>query len=126
MSCPFGPVGSGPSRRGLLIGAGGLVAGAGAARLARAATPQPAAAPGSCEPFYSAHQGGIATSQQMHSYFAAFDLTAKTRDDVIAMLRAWTATAARMTSGQTARPMGEDVSIEAPDGGAALGLAPAA
>ncbi len=37
MSCPFAP-GGGPSRRGLLAGAGGLLAGAGVAKLARAAT----------------------------------------------------------------------------------------
>ena len=41
---------------------------------------------------------------QSYTYFAAFDLTAKKRDDVIGMLRAWTAAAARMTSGMAIEP----------------------
>jgi deferrochelatase/peroxidase EfeB len=38
------------------------------------------------------------------------------------MLRLWTA--ARMTAGETARPLGDDVSAEGPDGGSALGPTP--
>jgi deferrochelatase/peroxidase EfeB len=125
MSCPFAPGGR-PTRRGLLAGAGGLLAGAGAARLARAATPEVSGAgPAPRESFFGEHQGGVATAQQLNSYFVAFDLVAKTRDDVAAMLSAWTAAAARMTSGETARPLGEDLSVEGPDGASALGLAPA-
>src|SRR5271165_476921 len=75
--------------------------------------------------FFGPHQGGIATAQQTNSYFVAFDLLAKTRDEMTAMLRLWTEAAARMTSGETARPLGEDLSIEGPDGASALGLAPA-
>ena len=41
------------------------------------------------------------------------------------MLRAWTDAAARMASGETARPLGQDLSIEGQDGASALGLAPA-
>ena len=77
------------------------------------------------EVFFGEHQGGIATPQQANSYFVAFDLVAKSRDEVTAMLRAWTEAAARMTSGETARRLGEDLSIEGPDGASALGLAPA-
>ena len=40
------------------------------------------------------------------------------------MLRLWTDAAQRMTAGETARPLGDDVSIEGPDGGSALGLPP--
>jgi deferrochelatase/peroxidase EfeB len=54
------------------------------------------------EPFYGAHQAGIVTPQQSHTYVAAFDLKTDKRDDVIALLRAWTQAAARMTQGQTA------------------------
>ena len=125
MSCPFGSGGTGPSRRGLLVGAGGLLAGAGVGSFARAAQQDPSAGAASREMFFGEHQGGIATPQQTHSYFAAFDLVAKQRDEVAAMLRAWTEAAARMTSGETARPMGQDLSVEGPDGGAALDLAPA-
>jgi deferrochelatase/peroxidase EfeB len=124
MSCPIGKGGTGPSRRGLLVGASGLLASAGVGSVARAASQdRSAAAPR--ESFFGEHQGGIASSQQTHSYFAAFDLVAKTRDEVKAMLQAWTEAAARMTSGETARPMAQDLSVEGPDGGAALGLAPA-
>jgi deferrochelatase/peroxidase EfeB len=41
---------------------------------------------GQNEPFYGAHQGGIITPQQQHSYFAAFELTSGKRDDLIALL----------------------------------------
>jgi deferrochelatase/peroxidase EfeB len=124
MSCPFAP-GGGPSRRGLLAGAGGLLAGAGVSRFARAASPAASTGAGQREIFFGEHQEGIATPQQTNSYFVAFDLVAKTRDEVAAMLAAWTEAAARITSGETARPLGEDLSIEGPDGASALGLAPA-
>ena len=41
------------------------------------------------------------------------------------MLRLWTEAAARMTAGETARPLGQDLSTEGPDGASALGLSPA-
>ncbi len=125
MSCPFAHDKSGPSRRGVLTGAGGLLAGASVARLARAATQGAPVVADPSEAFFGVHQGGIATPQQRQSYFAVFDLTAKSRDEVIAMLSAWTDAAARMTAGQPARPMGDDVSVEASDGGSTLGLKPA-
>jgi deferrochelatase/peroxidase EfeB len=108
-----------------LAGAGGLLASAGVGRVARATPGTAAPAALSSEPFFGAHQSGIATPQPSHSYFVAFDLVAKTRDEVTAMLQAWTEAAARMTAGQTARPLGDDLSKEGPDGASALGLAPA-
>jgi deferrochelatase/peroxidase EfeB len=123
MSCPFAPRG-GPSRRGLLAGAGALLAGAGSANIARAATPEAPAGAGLREAFFGRHQGGIATAPQTNCYFAAFDLVAKTADEVTTMLRLWTDAAERMTAGKTARPLGGDLSIEAPDGGSALDLKP--
>ncbi|HEY2132427.1 MAG TPA: iron uptake transporter deferrochelatase/peroxidase subunit [Acetobacteraceae bacterium] len=120
MSCPFHSNGPRPSRRGLLAAAGGLAA-AGISRAARADRPAPMAG---AEPFYGPHQAGIATPQPPHSYFAAFDLVTAKRDDVVAMLRAWTDAAARLTAGQTAKPMGQDLTVAAPDGGTALDLAP--
>ncbi len=54
------------------------------------------------EPFFGTHQAGVATTPQANVYFAAFDLIAEKRDDVIALLRAWTAASARLTQGQTA------------------------
>ena len=124
MSCPFSGKGAGPTRRGLLVGAGGALASAGAATLARAA---PQVSQGEAElrePFFDPHQGGIATPHQTHSYFAAFDCLAKNRDELKTMLKVWTDAAARMSAGETARDLGQDVSVEGPDGGSALGLAP--
>jgi deferrochelatase/peroxidase EfeB len=54
--------------------------------------------------------------------FAAFDLTAKSRDEIIVMLRGWTDAAERLTGGETARRMGEDLSVEGGEGGPAIGL----
>ena len=124
MSCPFSGKGAGPTRRGLLVGAGGALASAGAATLSRAATPVSPGEAALREPFFGPHQGGIATPQQTHSYFAAFDCLAKSRDELKTMLRGWSGAAARMSAGETARELGEDVSVEGPDGGSALGLPP--
>ncbi|HSY42644.1 MAG TPA: iron uptake transporter deferrochelatase/peroxidase subunit [Candidatus Acidoferrum sp.] len=77
------------------------------------------------EPFYGAHQGGILTPLQHNTYFAAFDLVTDKRDDVVQMLQTWTAAAARMSTGQTAKPLGDDDSVPASDSGDALGLSPA-
>jgi deferrochelatase/peroxidase EfeB len=115
--CPFA------SRRGFLAAAGGLVA----ATRARAES-EIAARPddlSQVEPFWGEHQGGIATPQQRHLYFAAFDVTAKQPGELVALLRAWTAAAARMTAGQTAAPIGTDASVPAGDSGDALDLPPA-
>jgi deferrochelatase/peroxidase EfeB len=75
-------------------------------------------------PFWGEYQAGIATPQQGHVYFAAFDLTTTKRDDVIALLRAWTDASARLTQGQTAAPLDNDLSAEAQDSGEAVGLSP--
>jgi deferrochelatase/peroxidase EfeB len=122
MSCPFSGSQPGLTRRGLLLGAGGAIASAGA--LARAETLPPQASPALSEPFFGSHQGGIATRQQQHSYFAAFDCVAKTRDDLTGMLQLWTIGAARMCGGDTVGDLGNDLSVEGPDGGSALGLSP--
>src|SRR5271155_2168817 len=77
------------------------------------------------EPFWGEHQGGILTEVQSHTYFAALDLVATKREEVIEMLRAWTAAASRMTEGQTAQPMGEDPAVPGSDSGEALSVPPA-
>ena len=45
------------------------------------------------------HQAGITTPMQDSLYFASFDLAATSRQDVVALLQAWTAAAARLTAG---------------------------
>jgi deferrochelatase/peroxidase EfeB len=69
-------------------------------------------------------QGGIATRQQTHTYFATFDLTTRKREDVVALLRSWTAAAARMADGEPVQPLAGNAAV-APDGASALGLGPA-
>jgi deferrochelatase/peroxidase EfeB len=103
MSCPYTA-----SRRGIFAAAGGLLAAA--TVHASADTPSPASS--TTEPFYGAHQAGIATPQQRHGYVMALDLVTPKRADVVALLQAWTAAAARMTAGQ----------VLAGDGGSALDL----
>ena len=98
------------SSRRSLLGAAAALAGAGlAAPIATAHATTMAAMPDvampDAEPFFGAHQGGIATPPQGHSYFAAFDLVATQREEVIALLRAWTEAAARLARGLPAQPM---------------------
>jgi len=85
----------------------------------------PPAEKGASQAFWGEHQGGILTPVQRNTYFAAFDLITTDRNDIISMLQAWTAAAARMAQGQTAAPLGQDVSVPAEDSGDALGLPPA-
>jgi deferrochelatase/peroxidase EfeB len=124
-----------PSRRGFLK-AGGAAVAAGASLGAGLAAPQaalgktPAHSAGphmAVEPFYGAHQGGIVTPQQSHTYVAALDLTTDKRDDVIALLHAWTDAAARLAQGATAAPLPTGDAADnkaAPDSGDVLGLGP--
>lgn len=77
------------------------------------------------EPFHGARQGGIVTAPQNHTFFAAFDLAAKTRGEVVALMKAWTEAAARMTRGDTAQPLdayGQGDDKPAGDSGEAAGL----
>ncbi|HEY0217662.1 MAG TPA: iron uptake transporter deferrochelatase/peroxidase subunit [Cellulomonas sp.] len=101
----------GLSRRGLLGLAGG-----GAAAVAVAATGfgvGRATAPGvtttagaTTYPFAGEHQAGIVTPAQDRMYTAAFDLTTTSREDLVALLQAWTTMAARLTQGLSAGPQG--------------------
>jgi deferrochelatase/peroxidase EfeB len=123
-----------PTRRGLVRAAAGLAAagaGLGAGGVAKAVVEGkerggavPSAA-GAVEPFWGAHQGGIATPAQRHSYFAAFDLQTEKRDDLVRMLRLWTEAAARMALGRPAAPIAGNAAGPGPDTGEALGLPPA-
>ena len=77
------------------------------------------------EPFWGAHQGGIITTPQSHTYLAALDLDTEKRDEVMRLLRAWTTVAARMTRGEPAPPTERDAATVLPDSGEAHGLSPA-
>jgi len=98
----------GATRRGFLTRAAGLAAVAGSAltadagetAIAKPVDPVPAPAASPVEPFWGKNQGGILTPTQGHTYFVALDLTTAKRDDVIALLKAWTAASARLTAGK--------------------------
>ncbi len=79
---------------------------------------------GGVEPFWGRHQGGIATRQQTYTYFAAFDVVTAKRDDLVHLLGAWTAAAARLSQGHTAADLTADTALEPADSGDVLGLAP--
>ncbi|MBZ4019549.1 iron uptake transporter deferrochelatase/peroxidase subunit [Streptomyces purpurogeneiscleroticus] len=121
-----------PSRRALIgwggagLALGAVAAGGTAAALAAGDDPAPAGAAGAAVPFHGAHQAGIATAVQDRLHFAAFDVTTEDREELIGLLKEWTAAAARMTAG---RPVGEGAVgglAEAPpdDTGEALDLKP--
>jgi deferrochelatase/peroxidase EfeB len=122
----------GVSRRGLLGAAGagvvGLGVGAGAGALGERQLAQPAAAVPAGPvryPFYGEHQAGIATPAQDRLHFATFDVITDSREELIDLLKAWTAAAARMTQGEGAGELGPTSGpYDAPpdDTGEAIGL----
>jgi deferrochelatase/peroxidase EfeB len=81
-----------------------------------ASTPAaPKALPNQVEPFWGEHQGGILTWPIQHqNYFATFDLVTTNREEVVKLLKAWTAAAARMTAGETAQPLEEGLKLAVP------------
>ena len=116
----------GPSRRGFLAGVGGLAAGAAATPAMAAPKAGDVALPrGAVEPFFGAHQSGILTPAQSHCYVAAFDIVAKDKAAVAAMLQRWTEASARMTAGLPAQKPETDPDSPASDSGEGLDLAPA-
>jgi deferrochelatase/peroxidase EfeB len=120
------------SRRRLLGVAGaGVVAGAagvGAVQMAdaRNGSGEGDAVADLVHPFHGEHQAGIVTPAQDRLHFASFDVTTESRDELVALLRAWTDAAAAMTAGKA---VGSDVATgyDSPptDTGEALGLPPA-
>ncbi|MFL6096800.1 MAG: Dyp-type peroxidase, partial [Blastococcus sp.] len=106
---------AGLSRRRLLglVGAGTagvLAAGATGGVIGHATALDTAAstgpAPDDAVAFTGAHQAGIVTPAQDRLHFVAFDATTDSRDELVAVLKAWTAAARRMTGGQDAGPEG--------------------
>lgn len=120
--------GQGLSRRTLLgaAGVGAAVAGAaGAGVLAGRAAAASTTILDEPVPFRGHRQAGIITPAQDRMHFCAFDVTTDSRAEVVAMLKAWTHMAERMTAGQeTARDGAVGLNPYAPpaDTGEALGL----
>jgi deferrochelatase/peroxidase EfeB len=99
---------------------------AGAFVAGRATEADAVASPGDLvHPFRGEHQAGIVTPAQDRLHFAAFDVTTSSRAQLVALLKAWTEAADRMTRGLDA---GEVGAVDGPDNlppddtGEALGL----
>ncbi|MFN8194657.1 MAG: iron uptake transporter deferrochelatase/peroxidase subunit [Nocardioidaceae bacterium] len=115
------------SRRGLLGGTAGLAAGAagGFAAGRAVATADPAPVARTSYELTGEHQPGITTPAQDRLHFAAFDVVTDSREELVALLRAWTAASARMMRGEGAGPVGPtEGAYNAPpdDTGEAIGL----
>lgn len=113
-----------PTRRQFLKAGGVATVSAGALGASALTQAQAASASPSShiEPFYGEHQSGITTAQQPHTYIAALDLVADKREDVIALLKTWTAMAARLTRGEPAGPLNGPDDKPAADTGEAIDL----
>jgi deferrochelatase/peroxidase EfeB len=116
------------SRRGL-IGGGSAVAGLAAGFAAGDAYAGHGdgahGAPATTHAFRGEHQAGIATPAQDRLHFAAFDVTTRSRAELVGLLKAWTLAAERMTQGLPAGPVGPtEGAPQAPpdDTGEAIGL----
>src|SRR6266508_4274276 len=118
------------SRRSLIgtsaavVGAAGLATGGYAAGRAEGADPTAAGAAASY-PFRGEHQAGIVTPAQDRLHFAAFDVTTSSRAQLIALLKAWTHAAERMTQGLPAGDIGPTegaFNVPPDDTGEAIGL----
>jgi deferrochelatase/peroxidase EfeB len=100
----------GVSRRGLLaalgsgaVGAGLVGAGVVAAEASGRSSSSGSSGDGGTAavvPFHGEHQAGIATDVQANLHFAAFDVTATSRDDLASLLQDWTAAAVALTAGK--------------------------
>lgn len=92
------------------LGAGGVLAAGAGFAAGRLLPDAPAAqADGGADEaidFFGANQAGIVTPAQDRLHFAAFDVLTEDRDDLVDLLKAWTAAAARMCGGDYAGPGG--------------------
>jgi deferrochelatase/peroxidase EfeB len=77
-------------------------------------------------PFDGAHQAGIVTPVQDRLLFASFDVITDNRDELVQMLRDWTAASRRMTAGQMIGTDNDNPDAPPDDTGEADGLGPAA
>jgi deferrochelatase/peroxidase EfeB len=107
------------------VGVAGAVTAATAGAFARGAMQAQPAAAGESTPFLGEHQAGITTPAQDRLHFVAFDLITNDRQELVSLLRAWTAAAVRMTAGRDAGEVGATTGLpDAPpdDTGEAIGL----
>src|ERR1700712_3318403 len=117
------------SRRRLFgaVGAGAVLAGAGAVIGRVTADESSGTDHADVVAFRGEHQAGITTPAQDRMHFVAFDVTTKSRDQLITLLQTWTAMAERMTAGQEATEdgaTGDGPYAPPSDTGEGLDLAP--
>jgi len=108
------------------VGAVGLATGGYAAGRAEASDSDSAGGATSY-PFRGEHQAGIVTPVQDRLHFAAFDVTTSSRAQLVALLKAWTHAAERMTQGLPAGDIGPTegaFNVPPDDTGEAIGLEP--
>lgn len=107
------------------VAAAGTAVGFGASRATSSTDADPSR---SSHEFHGEHQAGITTPVQQHLYFASLDMTAGAgREELVSLLKDWTAAAAQLSAGQEIGETGAtDGSPLAPpdDTGEALGLGP--
>ena len=124
---------AGVSRRGLLGGglAAGVAVGGAVSGYAVGHEESDGVAPrggiAASYPFRGEHQAGITTPAQDRLHFAAFDVTTDSREELVALLTAWTEAADRMTRGLDAGPIGAvagATNVPPDDTGEAMGLPP--
>jgi deferrochelatase/peroxidase EfeB len=121
---------TGVSRRSLLgaAGLGALAAGAGGGYALGRSDDDVVADPDALPvEFEGKHQAGIVTPAQDRMYFVALDMTSERREDLISLLKEWTAAARKLVRGNEVGDLGAVAgSPFAPpeDTGEALGLAP--
>jgi deferrochelatase/peroxidase EfeB len=123
------PAGKGALSRRRLLGAAGAgalavgAAGVGGFAYGHESEPSPGGVDQASYPFQGRHQAGITTPAQDRLHFAAFDVTTDSREELVELLRTWTAAAREMTAGT---PVGDGAptSYDLPptDTGEALGL----
>jgi deferrochelatase/peroxidase EfeB len=107
------------------LAAAGVAAGAFAAGRATAADAAPTPARADAFAFRGAHQAGIVTPVQDRLHFAAFDVTTDSREELVALLQAWTFAAERMARGLPAGEVGPTegaTNLPPDDTGEAIGL----
>lgn len=113
------------SRRRLLGVAGVLASGAaiGGFQVGRGDYEDPEPTTALAYEFHGEHQAGIVTPSQDRLHFASFDVTTSSRDELIALLKAWTEAAEEMTTGRRVGA-GDLRNYDSPpaDTGEALGL----
>lgn len=112
------------SRRSALALAGAGVVAAGAGTAYAVSRGREVHDPAAAYPFHGEHQAGIVTPAQDRLYFAAFDVTATSRSELVALLQRWTAAAEQLTRGVEVDPgVGPaPLNAPAPDTGEAIGL----